>query len=167
MSEASQTEYVLPESLVGSVDVARLLREVETVDGDVQAQKVRDPSKAPRLPGLSQGLSDFLDQNDIDIADGQVLLGLKERLRKLKDHAPVIHLTFAGEADPQSLQKLVLWLRREIHPHTLVAVGIQPSLVGGVYVRTPNHIHDFSIRSLLKEQSSQFIAAKLEEISAR
>jgi F0F1-type ATP synthase delta subunit len=94
-------------------------------------------------------------------------MDLKERLRKLKDHAPVIHVTFAADVDPQSLQKLVQWFREEVHPHTLVAVGMQPSLIGGVYLRTPNQVHDFSVRALLKDKSSGIIAGKLEELCAR
>jgi len=65
-----------------------------------------------------------------------------------------MHMTFATVADPESLQKLVDWIRQEIHPQALLHVGLQPALVGGVYLRTPNHIHDFSLRQLLADKRS-------------
>jgi len=158
-------EYVLPASLVGHADLARLIREVEAVDGELEAQKVRGTA-APRLPVLSEGLSDFLEQNKLDIAEGRTLMELKERLRVLKDHAPVIHLTFATPADPEPLQELVAWLRAEIDPRTLVSVGLQPSLVGGVYMRTPNHVHDFTLKELLAGKR-EIILKELEELRGR
>ena len=88
-------------------------------------------------------------------------MGLKEQVRKLKEHAPIIHMTFAVEADPESLSQLVAWIRQEIHPQALISDGLQPSLVGGVYMRTPNHVHDFSVRRLLADKRD-IIAHELE-----
>jgi F0F1-type ATP synthase delta subunit len=59
-------------------------------------------------------------------------------------------MTFAVTADPESLQQLALWLRTTINPQAVIAVGLQPSLVAGVYLRTPNHVHDLSLRAMLK-----------------
>jgi len=50
------------------------------------------------------------------------------------------------------LQELVLWFRKSVNKQTLLEVGLQPALVGGVYIRTPNHVHDFSLRSKLQGQ---------------
>ena len=101
------------------------------------------------MPNMSKSLDCFIEMNKIDIANDHARMELKEHLRALKDHAPIIHMTFAVDADPEFLSKLVEWLRQNIHPQTLVSVGLQPSLVGGVHMRTPNHVHDFSIRKLL------------------
>jgi F0F1-type ATP synthase delta subunit len=88
-------------------------------------------------------------------------MALKERMRVLKDKAPIIHMTFAAEADPDFLQQLAAWVRQEIHPQALISTGLQPALVGGVYMRTPNHVHDFSVRSLLQGKRD-IIAHELE-----
>jgi hypothetical protein len=156
--------FVLPASLIGNAEVARLIREIEKVDGDIEAQKVRGESL--RLPPISQGLSDFLSENKIDPADAKALAKLKEDLRKMKDKAPVIHMTFASEVDPYLLQKLVIWLREHIHPNAFVSVGLQPSLIGGVYVRTPNHVFDFSLKAVLKGKRG-VIQNELEALRAR
>jgi inhibitor of KinA sporulation pathway (predicted exonuclease) len=150
VSEAA-VRYVLPAALTGRADLARLVREIESVDGELEAQKVRAKGQkvAYRLPNMSRALSDFLDQNKLDVTDDQGRMELVEQLRKLKDHAPVVHMTFACDADPDSLQQLVTYMRRELHPCTLVSVGLQPRLVAGAYMRTPNHVHDFSVRKQL------------------
>lgn len=145
--------YVLPPALVTRADLAHLVREVEAVDNEFEAQKARARSTgqqiAYRLPAMSRTLADFLELNKLNLADDQGRMALKEQLKLLKDKAPVMHMTFAVEADPVSLAQLVAYLRKEIHPQTLLSVGLQPSLVGGAYVRTPNQVHDFSLRELL------------------
>jgi len=167
MSDA-ETQFVLPAALIGRADLARLVREVESLDNDLESQKVRAQAAGTgyHLPTMSRSLSDFLDLNKINIADDQTRMATKEQLRVLKDKAPIIHMTFAVDADPDFLQQLVTYLRANIHPQTLVSVGLQPSLVGGVYMRTPNHVHDFSIRSLLQNKRD-IIMHELEGLNAR
>lgn len=149
--DGGATVFDLPASLIGRPDLSRLIREVEVVGNDLEAQKVRTESgEVVRQLAVSQALEDFLNQNKLETTDGQAMMTLKEQLEELKEHSPVIHMTFAGPAEPAFLQEIVTWLRREVHPHTLVSVGVQPSLVGGAYVRTPNRVHDFSIKSLLQ-----------------
>lgn len=152
MSKETVAPYIFPAALIGRSDLARLVREVETIDNDLEAQKVRNPDSKNgySLPTMSRGMTDFLEQNKIDVSNDRARMEFKEHLRALKDKAPVIHMTFAVEADPDFLQKLTAWIRQEVHPQALLSVGLQPSLVGGVYMRTPNHIHDFSLKALLK-----------------
>lgn len=152
MSQDISAQYVLPSALLGRADIARLVREVEAMENELEAQKVRagEQFTGYKLPTVSRSLSDFLELNQIDAGNDQARMQLKEHLRVLKDKAPIMHLTFAVEADPEFLQQMVKWLRENIHPQALISVGLQPALVGGVYVRTPNHVHDFSLRALLQ-----------------
>jgi hypothetical protein len=166
MSLAHVPDYVLPPSLIGHGDLARMIREVESVDGSLQAQKVRDEGQAAQLPEVGPVLRDFIEANKIDLTDGQAVLALKEHLRTIKDRAPVVHMTFAVDADSFSLQKLAGWLREEVHPYSLITVGLQPSLVGGVYLRTPNKVHDFTLKALLKGKRD-IIVNELEKLRAR
>lgn len=149
MSQAEAVRFAFPPSLIGHADVARLLRELETLDNDLGSQRARNrgTNAGYRLPNTSPALSDMLALNKIDIANDRARMDLRTQLRKLKDHAPVLHLTFAAETDPEALQQIVEWIRKELHPLALITVGLQPSLIGGVYVRTPNHVHDFSVRA--------------------
>ncbi len=151
-------KFALPPALVSKIDLARLIREVEMVDSTLEAQKVRGYTKEQmRLPTLSRSLADFLELNKLDILDNQKRMILKEDLRVLKDRIPVMHMTFASEVDPESLEYLVAWVRKELHPQALISVGLQPSLIGGVYIRTPNHVHDLSMRALFKGKTELLV----------
>lgn len=148
------TELSLPASVVSKVDVSRLVHEVEQVDSELTAATLRTKSHtSPHTkPVISDQLNDFLEQNDLSLGTSKGRTSLIKQLRLLKDKAPVVHMTFATTADRDSLEYLVGWLRTSIHSQAIISVGIQPNLIGGVYVRTPNHVHDFSLRSKLKGQ---------------
>jgi F0F1-type ATP synthase delta subunit len=150
-----------PPALVGRSDLSRLLRELEALDNELESQKARSHGKTDgyHIPNMSRALNDFLEINKIDIANDHVRMDIRSQMRKLKDHAPVVHMTFATETDPESMQKIVDWIRKELHPQALISVGLQPSLVGGVYIRTPNHVHDLSIRAHMRDSREVIVKA--------
>lgn len=154
--------FILPASLVTRVDVARLVNEAERVDSDMTAAAIRAGEVAVAMPVLSQQFTDFLAANEIKIDDNKDRAELIKELRLLKDKVPILHMTFAVPADPESLQQLALWVRTTIDPHAVIEVGLQPGLVAGVYLRTPNHVHDFSIREMLKDSRGKLV----EELGA-
>jgi len=146
MSEVTPyTKFVLPTSVVTKLDVSRLVNELEKVDNELTAAAVRKQDHVQ--PVMSQQLAEFLEQNKVSLDDDD-RGDLIKQVRLLKDNVPVIHMTFAVTADQESLQKLVQWLRAET-PQAVIAVGLQPGLVAGVYLRTPNHVHDLSLRNAL------------------
>ena len=107
---------------------------------------------------------DFLQINDIDIKNGEDRSRLLHDARHLKNTAPVIHVTFAASADNDELTKIVDWVRRSVHPMAVLTVGLQPSLIGGAYVRTTNKVFDMSIRTQLAS-GRQIIKQDLEALS--
>lgn len=145
-------DLTLPPSVVTRIDVSHLVNELEKVDNDLTTAAVRAEKGGPAVPEsvLSQQMTDFLAQNELKIDDGKVRSDLIKELRLLKDKVPVIHMTFAVTADPETLQQLALWIRTNVDPRAVIEVGLQPSLVAGVYLRTPNHVHDLSLRQMLK-----------------
>lgn len=145
-------DFSLPASVVSRIDVSRLVAEAERLDNAMTAAAVRKKigSDAATLPAMSQQLSEFLQMNDIKLEESKARSVLIKQLRALKDKVPVIHMTFAVETDVESLQQLTAWLRQSIHPQAVVDVGLQPGLVAGVYLRTPNHVHDLSLRGKLQ-----------------
>ena len=150
----THADFVLPPGVVNKSDLAHLVSEFEQIDNELTEVSVRTKIGATEqaMPAASQQFVDFLNQNDLKLDNSQVRTELLKQLRLLKDNAPVIHMTFAVTADRESLQKLALWLRTSIHPQAIISVGIQPALVAGVYLRTPNHVHDLSLRAMLEGQ---------------
>lgn len=154
MTETASLDYsnfLLPPNVVSRVDVSRLVMNAEKVDNTMATAavhaKVGVNDNAAEV--MSEQFGSFLDMNNIDFETNQQRSALIKQLRLLKDTVPVIHMTFAVEADKESLGLIVSWLRENIHKQAVVAVGLQPSLIAGVYLRTPNHVHDLSLKAKL------------------
>lgn len=159
------TDFVLPSNVVTRIEVSRLVTEVERVDNEMTAATVKNKigSQGSAQPVLSDQLTEFLTQNKFSLEDGKDRSALIKQLRKLKEKVPIIHMTFSVTADRQSLEKLALWTRESVHPQAVIDVGLQPALVAGVYLRTPNHVHDLSLRAKL-DGSRDILTQELESL---
>ena len=155
----------LPDDILRRADIARLVREAESIENNTVSANVRTKvtEATKRRSPVSDQLADFLDINQIEVRTARQRSKLVSDLRKLKDNAPVVHLTFASAADIESIKKLVVWLRTQVHPQVIVHIGLQPDIIGGVYIRTTNRVHDLTIRAKLSE-SRGVIKKQLEEL---
>lgn len=143
--------FILPASVVSHIDVARLVSEVERLDNALTSAAVRDKAGAEgtEIPVYSEQLTEFVEKNALTFDEAKERERVVKELRLLKDKAPILHMTFAVPADRESLQALASWARESVHPQALISAGLQPALVAGVYLRTPNHVHDYSLRAVL------------------
>jgi len=161
-------DFSLPSSIITKIHVAKLVAEFEQVDDAMTTAGVRAKTGTAQAGqvSLSSTLKDFLVENQLRPATSNDRQALLKNLRKLKDTVPVVHMTFATQADNDSQQRLVKWLRDSVHKQTVISVGLQPSLVAGVYLRTPNKTRDLSLRGALKGQHSSLVS-QLEALRAR
>ena len=148
----SYADFILPASVATKADVSQLVWEAERIDSEMTSSSVRKrfTKDTQEAPAMSDEFSEFLQKNDLEMNDSKFRTQLVKHLRQLKDTVPVVHMTFAVDADPESLQQIIAWLRSSAHPQTVIEVGLQPALVAGVYLRTTNHVQDFSLRGKLK-----------------
>lgn len=153
-SSKKHTEYRLPPSVITKLDMSNLLADAERVDAEITDSEVRArvSKEAIVAPRFSDQLEDFLHLNELSFEDTNKRIKVIAQLRRLKESAPVIHMTFAATADNESLQRIAGWLRESVHPQVLIFVGVNPGLIAGVYMRTPNQIHDMSLRGKLVGQ---------------
>jgi F0F1-type ATP synthase delta subunit len=159
VAEKTHADFILPASVVSRRDVMRLVSEFEKIDDQLTSDSVRAKVSAKKheKPVLSEQVSDFITQNKLDLSDARKRSALIKQLRILKEDVPVFHMTFATVADSESLQRLTKWIRTSVHPQAVIEVGIQPGLVAGVYLRTPNRVHDFSLRAMLASQHNSLV----------
>lgn len=155
MNESAVTTpaaFTLPPTVVSKVDVSRLVRELERIDNELTTITVRAKAGVQQQPQItmSDQLNAFLTQNKLSLTENNARTDLIKQIRVMKDSVPIIHMTFAVEADRESLQYLAGWLRAYIHPQAVIDVGLQPALIAGVYLRTSNQIKDLSLRGMLK-----------------
>lgn len=146
----------LPSSVVTMRDLARLVEEAEELDNELTTATVRAhvSQGVVEQPIMTAAFGDFLTENHLEFNESKARTQLVKQLRSLKDDVPVVHMTFAVPADSESLQQLAAWVRQSVHRQAVIEIGLQPSLVAGVYVRTTNRIHDLSMRTALKGKRS-------------
>ncbi len=145
MEPSQAPQFVLPPAVVGLVDVGRIVREVERLDDSLRSQAIRDAADAVQLPKMSLLLEQVLEQNKFDITQATDRQRLLEFLKSVKAKAPRLHMSFSADPSPQFMMKLMLWLRTNVHPHVLLAVGLQPGIGAGCVLRTTNKYFDLSL----------------------
>ena len=147
----------LPVSLLSRGDTVHLSRELEMLDEKLVQAKHRS-DEAVSSPHLSQPLEELSHLNQLDLANPLSRQRLQAFLKELKTEAPVIHMSFATEPSSVVSEKLITWLRAEIHPLILLNIGLQPSIAAGCIVRTRSKYFDFSMRQHLLEHRSELMA---------
>lgn len=151
-SSSDNTVLQLPVSVVSRVDVGRLLREVESIDSFLKQSAIREPGSPVKMPKTSRLFDEVVQVNNVNVLHEDERLKLHTFLNDVKTHAPMLHMSFSADPTPSFTQRLVTWLRAEVHPVVLLQVGLQPNIGAGCVVRTTNKYFDFSLRSRFKEK---------------
>lgn len=68
---------------------------------------------------------------------------------------PVVSLTLPVRPPAKLKTQLVEWFRREISAQVLIKFSVNSGIIGGIIVRTPQRIHDFSFRRRLEDNQSK------------
>lgn len=157
-SNAQAAIFSLPLSVVSRVDVGRLLREVESIDDFLSQSAIREPGTQMKLPKTSRLFDEIMQINNINVLREDERKRLHDFLVGVKANAPVLHMSFSADASPQFTQRLITWLRSELHPLVLLQLGLQPNIGAGCVVRTTNKYFDFSLRTRFKSKSDELAA---------
>lgn len=151
LSTTKTKTFQLPVEITGHTELGRLLRELELLEGAF-IKTASQEDKDELLPPAGGLLDQVVRANGYQLAEKNHRAALAAQLTKIRDHAPELHISFAAEAPPELVQKLLAWLRANIHPYALVQVGLMPSIAAGCVLRTPNKIFDMSLGAKLQEQ---------------
>ncbi|GAC1391576.1 MAG: hypothetical protein NVSMB46_04620 [Candidatus Saccharimonadales bacterium] len=141
----------IPVSVVSPVDVGRLVREVDVLDNFLVQAAIRSPGSSAKLPRTTRLMDEIIHNNNLNVLHNDERQRLSEFLKSIKSEAPVLHISFSADPSPFFIQKLMTWLRQEIHPLVLLQVGLQPNIGAGCVMRTSNRYFDFSIRQKLND----------------
>lgn len=146
---AGETVIKLPIEVISLADIARLKRAASRL-GDYFEQKKL--GKTSGTAPASRLLRNFAEDNRIELENADSCQKIAELLEELLALAPTIHISFAAEPSNEFIQKIAGWFRANIHPLTLLTVGLQPSIAAGCYLRTTNRYFDLSLRRHLEER---------------
>lgn len=165
MAEQSD-RFVLPVSIISPTDIARLKREIEAVDSFFQQSKIREGgAQQEAMPRLSKLMDQLAVENKLNILQDEHRAYVFKSLDILQASAPVMHISFSVDPPGSYVQKIVYWLRSNVHAQVLVTVGLQPNIGAGCIVRTTNRIFDFSLREYFNAKRDFFIEKMHESIS--
>lgn len=142
----------LPIAVVGEVDVARLIRELNGLSDFFVGAKARTAGTAMQTPKLSRLMDQLAKDNNVNLLEETNRKRLLDSLQDIHSHSPRLQISFASEPSPKALEKILAWLRQNVHPQTLLQVGLQPAIAAGCVLRTPNKVFDMSLRANLKKQ---------------
>lgn len=143
----------LPYGLIGLPDVTRLVRELNGLNDFFAGAQNRSAGTAMQLPKISRLLDALAHENAVNLLKEGERASLQKRLNDVYEHAPSMHISFAVEPSAKALEKILVWLRQNVHPQALLQVGLQPAIAAGCMLRTTNKVFDMSLRSNLQKQS--------------
>lgn len=149
-SAETDSKLILPISIITKTDVGRLLREVAGIDDFLEQAAIRQPGTALKLPRTTRVVDEIVSANKVNLLVDTQRKALIEFLTHVRENAPEIHMSFSVEPSPSFTQKIATYMRQNIHPHTLLHVGLQPTIGAGFMLRTTNKYYDFSLRTSLK-----------------
>jgi hypothetical protein len=148
----------LPDGIVTLSDLGRVGREAETVDNFMKEAAIREPGSAVQLPKTSRMFEELVSANHLNMLQAADRTKLIHFLQDVRNRAPVLHVSFNSDPSPLFAQRLVTWIRQEIHPFALLQVGLYPNIGAGCVVRTTNKFFDFSLREQFKKQRPLLIS---------
>lgn len=155
--------FSLPLMAVSPVDVGRLLRELESLDNLISQAHINSHEANPKMPKTSLLMDQVIELNKLDLLTAADRKQLLESLTVIKQQAPVLHISFSSDPAPSFIEKLMAWLRREIHPTVLLTIGLQPNIGAGCIVRSTNKYFDFSLRKDLLEKRELLLSKIVTE----
>jgi hypothetical protein len=165
--------FVIPLLVTSSVDIGRLLRELEAIDNGLSQARLRKTGAEAQLPRLTSLMQQMVDANKLNLLEESHRQQLAAFLQTAKATAPVLHISFGSDPSTAFIERLISWLRQEIHPLILLTIGLQPNIGAGCIVRTTNKYFDFSLRqdfaskrSMLLERLGPVLAAPVAVAAA-
>lgn len=153
-AEAASTDSYLhlPLSIVTKVDSGRLIRELEQIDTFLKGAAIRQPGTPINMPRTSRLLDETVQVNKLNLLREEDRTRLSEFVTQVRAKAPIMHISFSADPSPAFTQKLITWLRSEIHPLVLLQIGLQPNIGAGCVLRTTNKYFDLSLRQRLNQK---------------
>jgi hypothetical protein len=142
----SRATFQLPVLVASTVDVGRLIREIENIDDVLHQLGLRKSGSNVQIPQTSHLMDLMVQLNKLNLLQETDRTALLKFLTAVRDRAPRLHVSFSADPNVTFIEKLMVWLRKEINPYLLLTIGLQPNIAAGCIVRSANKYFDLSLR---------------------
>ncbi len=149
---AAAPQLQLPIGVITRSDVGRLAGEAESIDNFLRQAAVREPGTPVQLPKTSQLFDEFITTNKLNVLQEADRQRLYQFLQTIRTSAPILHISFSTDPSAMFQQRLITWIRQQMHPYLLLQIGLQPNIGAGCEVRSTNKYYDFSLRQRFNDQ---------------
>lgn len=133
----------IPATITNRSDISRLLSGLDNYANDLQRQKVLNHDDSAIKIGKS--LQELAEINNLELTDMAVVEKISQQLKLIYESSPLIHMSFSANPSDRFIEKIIVWLRKEIDPYVLLTIGLQPKIGAGFTMRTTNRYFDFSL----------------------
>lgn len=154
----------LPIQVTSRAEVSRLIREIDEIGSFMEQAAIRRSGSAMHLPRTSRLLDEMAASSELNLLVAKDRGELMGFLVSVKSKAPVLHIGLGVDPSPVFVQKLLTWLRKEIHPVLLLHIGLQPSIGAGCTVRGNSLYLDLSLRKHFHGQRALLISRLRDDI---
>lgn len=142
----ARPQLQLPPRIASVEELGRLIHELSLLNDTMLQLGLRSPGTAVKLPQTSRLLDHLVEANSLNLLQPADRDNLMRYLVRLRTAGPKLHISFSADPSPVFIEKLIVWLRREINPEILLTIGLQPNIGAGCIVRTTNQYFDLSLR---------------------
>ena len=148
--------FELPEAIYSPQLLDMVIYELEEYNQWYRASQISTKvgvASAAKEPNHSQ--ETVLVINAWQKAHKSESVSFDDLLKVLKNlDLPVVHVTLAALPNHLQRTQIVRWFQNLSEPRPLLLFSADRTLGGGVIVRTPNHIYDWSFRQSLEDARS-------------
>jgi F0F1-type ATP synthase delta subunit len=134
------------------LEVGRLINELTGLDEALMQLELRGAGQNVKMPTTTRLLDKLAEANKLNLLQPGERALLLKFLNLIHAQAPVLKISFSVDPAPAFMERLITWLRREIHPQILVTVGLQPNLGAGCLVYGNSKVFDFSLKQTFIKQ---------------
>ncbi|HEX5395308.1 MAG TPA: hypothetical protein VFW52_03105 [Candidatus Saccharimonadales bacterium] len=163
----NQNPIKIPTAIVGQTDINRVLREIGALDDFFLSASARTAGTNITPPRITYMLQQTARENGLNLMESAHRTELKQKLTEALKTAPVLHISFATEPPPRITDSILSWLRSNVHRHTMLVIGLQPTIAAGCVLRSSNKIFDMSLRAHLHKQEDYLVRLIQGAVSAR
>jgi hypothetical protein len=145
-------QLILPTVVFSPLEIGRLINELTALDEALSQLELRSPGQSVQMPKTTRLLDRLAEDNKFNLLQSADRAQLVQFLNLVHGKAPVLKISFSIDPAPVFLEKLIIWLRREVHPLALITVGLQPNIGAGCMVYGNSKVFDFSLKHTFAEQ---------------
>jgi hypothetical protein len=154
-----KNSVVLPVSIVSPMDIARLVREIDSIDDYFRQEKIRNGEEVQpnQMSQISKLMDQLVSTNQLNLSQELDRQKIVDELAFMSSSAPILHISFSVDPPGSHIQKIIAWLRTNIDQNALVTIGLQPNIGAGCVVRSTNKLFDMSLREFFADKRQFFI----------